>query len=49
MYNYIYVTERQDQIMEKRCIEIVAKICLNLVKINKFIDYKNFANLKQNK
>lgn len=35
MYNYMCVAERQDKIMEKRiCVETVAKICLNLVKIN---------------
>lgn len=49
MYNYICVAEKQDKIMEKICVEIVAKICLNLVKINKFIDYKTSANLKQTK
>lgn len=49
--SYIYVAERQDKENNGKRIfvEIMAKIFLNVVKINKSTDSKNSTNLKQNK
>lgn len=47
---YVLQKDKIKKIMEKRIfVEILAKISLNLVKINKFIDYNNSANFKQKK